>query len=504
MSSLKQEGRSLAQLHLLSLVTKAILLVLALLQGFLVVRLLSPADYGLVGIALAITGSVGILQNLGLSAGTVREIVLQTGSDRKSMIYSVALVARLSVNVPLVIVLWLLADILAYRVYQRPAIALPIRLISIQILLTSICQASESALLGLKQFTNLFIAHIAISGAAVLFLVVSVLLWGFEGYFIGTVVGTALATSILSLLAFKAFDFRIVLPQSMIELRTTFLTLMGVALTIFVVRLLYTFYLNLPVLILGLRVPPDDVGYFSFGQKLSLHLLSVSNAINMVNTPSMSEQYTYGMDSLRHAVEIGSSKVLAIVGYLAVALIVFAREVTLLIGGNTYLPALQIMSLMISAFFCYAVLDIASASVLIPLDARRRYIQAYTILLGVSGICIVSLVLGGYGILGAALGMVCGAFAALIFITVTMHREFGIVFIGKGLLLAFATLIPALIAQLIWTTLWSRGLLFLLSSLLFAYTLDQQDVMELRSVGRDLLLKVQYLSTRWRNSSHEQ
>src|SRR5262245_43147153 len=95
-----------------------------------VVRLLTPEDYGLMAKVAVVCGIAGVIAELGLEAAIVRSLDISKADLRKifgvSLLFSAAMTAALAAAAPLI------ADI-----FREPRLTLPIAVASLQIIIGS-------------------------------------------------------------------------------------------------------------------------------------------------------------------------------------------------------------------------------------------------------------------------------------------------------------------------------------------------------------------------------
>jgi O-antigen/teichoic acid export membrane protein len=146
---------NLAGIQLLSLTTKAITTTLGIIQSIIVVRILSPAEFGLVGLAMAIGTVVGVSQHLGIVDGAIREIAVRKKKEEIGKVFWVSNITRQAVTIPLSLLLMLLARPVAEGIYGRPEITPYIYMFASILILQGVEGVFGATLTGLKKFVSL-------------------------------------------------------------------------------------------------------------------------------------------------------------------------------------------------------------------------------------------------------------------------------------------------------------------------------------------------------------
>ena len=84
----------LARTQFLSLFTKAVTTALGIAQSIIVIRILSPAEYGLVGLVMSVGGVIGVSQHLGIVDGAIREIAILKNKREVGKVFWVSHLVR--------------------------------------------------------------------------------------------------------------------------------------------------------------------------------------------------------------------------------------------------------------------------------------------------------------------------------------------------------------------------------------------------------------------------
>jgi Polysaccharide biosynthesis protein. len=141
----------LGRTQALSLATKAVTTALGLIQSLIVIRLLGPANFGLVGLVMSIGGVIGVSQHLGIVDGAIREIAVLKKKSEIAKVFWVSHIVRQVVTIPLSLALILLSGVIATRIYGRPEITLFLQIFAAALILQGLQDVLGASLTGLKK-----------------------------------------------------------------------------------------------------------------------------------------------------------------------------------------------------------------------------------------------------------------------------------------------------------------------------------------------------------------
>ncbi|MCA9308102.1 oligosaccharide flippase family protein, partial [candidate division WWE3 bacterium] len=255
--------KSLAQLQIISFVSRGIAMILGLVQGIFVLRFLSVEEYGVVGVVASIGSVIGVTQHLGLASGSTREIA---GAEHKSEVFKIFVTSvfiRYIVTVPLAAGLFLFSDHIATRFYNNPNIILPLKIYAGVLLFQGVQSILNSVISGTQRFKALFIYQSAIALVSVILYIPLVYLYKVDGYFLAFLLFNIIASVVLGIVAFYPLRSYIQFPTNS-EISTIFKGIFSVSMSIFIVKIIYTFWQRSGPLFLEKTVGTFEVGLFNF------------------------------------------------------------------------------------------------------------------------------------------------------------------------------------------------------------------------------------------------
>jgi len=112
--------KDLGKWQIVSLLSQGLAMLLGLVETFVVIRILSVGEWGLVQLAVSIGGALGIYQHLGLVSASTREISSAKSEDDIFKIFFTASIARYCVTIPISLGLFFGAGSIAENLYHNP------------------------------------------------------------------------------------------------------------------------------------------------------------------------------------------------------------------------------------------------------------------------------------------------------------------------------------------------------------------------------------------------
>ncbi|MCP3178139.1 lipopolysaccharide biosynthesis protein [Desulfuromonas sp. KJ2020] len=238
-----------------------------------IIRLLSPADYGLMELALVFVAFLTLLNELGLGAAVVQHKNLDHNSLR-SLFGLVLFVSTLFYTL-----LTILAPVIA-NFYEEPRLTSLIRVLSLQFLLMGFTVLPQSLLLRDMAFRKIasvdFVS--AISGSIV------TLTLAVAGFGVWSLVWGSLAIRVVSLVGLNLVRPFVHIPCLKMAGMGDFISFGGY---VTLSRVLWYFYSRADVLIIGKIFGKELLGFYAVGLYLaSLPMEKISGILNQVAFPA--------------------------------------------------------------------------------------------------------------------------------------------------------------------------------------------------------------------------
>lgn len=322
---------------LVTMTSQGISIVIQLASTVVLSRLLSPHDYGVMAMVMAVTAFAGIFRDLGLSSATIQK------KDLNSALQSNLFWLNVSMGTLLTILVAAASPLVAWF-YSKPELTLVTLALSINFILGSLSTQHGALLVRHMQFDRQAVANI--SGALVTLAIAFALAlqgWSYWALIWGNLTGGVITT----LLLFVLSPFLPSLPSKGTGIRD--MLKFGANITAF--DFVNYFHRNLDNILIGKFWGPASLGLYSRAYSLlMLPITSIRGPINAVAFPAMSK--------LQHepdAYRAYYRRVTSIVAFLSMPLCAFlfvsSRTIIELALGKQWLGVAPIFSVLaISGF----------------------------------------------------------------------------------------------------------------------------------------------------------
>ncbi|MEX2054989.1 MAG: oligosaccharide flippase family protein [Candidatus Andersenbacteria bacterium] len=378
---------SLVRTQLLSLITKAVTTVLGIIQSLIVVRLLSPAEFGLVGLVMSIGGVIGVSQHLGIVDGAIREIAVLKNKREIAKVFWVSHFTRQAVTIPLSLGLFFLAPWIAEGIYSRPEITHYIQLFASVLILQGLQDVLGATLTGMKKFVTLYLVQIIT--AAVNIGAFGYLTWryGITGFFWAVLATTSLMIILFIVLVRKYLPGELALP-TWAETKQYGRQLMKIGFFMYVARIFFVAWQRLPLLILGGVLGAHELGYINVSLTFGARMTIIAMALSEVNLAWMSTLYANRREEFAHVVTRNLHRVMLVMAAGTAILLFFTPEILTYIVGAEYEPARHLIYIMTLAFFLYSLVDIGTSSIFVPANNPKARTILYGVMFAISAVII--------------------------------------------------------------------------------------------------------------------
>lgn len=425
--------------QIISFLSRMAAMVIGIVQTFFIINIISKADYGVVQIALAIGGTYGIYQHLGLASGSTREIASAKDDTEVFKIFTTATVIRYFVTIPIAIFIYLRAPYWAFESYNEPQLLLPLRLFAFALLFQGMQSMLNSIISGTKRFKHLFLYQALISFVSIGLYIPLVYIYGLNGYFYAFTAFNIIATLSLSVIALKPLRASIELP-SREDFKRLLKQLFSITLAIYAVKVILTVWEKTGPRVLPFVVSAELVAVFSVALLYGKKLMNISDSVTDVNLPVFSEKYASNLQEFKSEFVSNFNKLFVLTIFTAVGAVFWSQEVFHIVFQEVnYDEALPLVAPLVFTFIFYSFVNILKSSVLVPARLVFELIAGFVALLGVT-YGFYYYFLHTIGPLNAmAYGMLAGALAGFFVILVGSQNKLSFSYFGfwHALLLLF-------------------------------------------------------------------
>ncbi|NMO97553.1 MOP flippase family protein [Paenibacillus lemnae] len=309
-------------------------IVVQLLQLIMVSHLLSPKDYGLMGMIMVIVAAAVNLTDMGISNAIIhRQDVTR---DHLSSLYILNLVMSALIS----LLIWLSAPFVA-AFYNEPALVSPVRWMSLLCLIPAFGQQFEVLSRKELKFDNISKIQIAAYIGGFVIALTGALL-GFGVYaLVGSYLGNALIKSVcLMFLGWKTWTPRLHFAREDLRGYLRFGVYQMSS------NLLQSLISNIDYMIIGRMYGASTLGYYSFAFQLcNMPIQKLSPLINTVSLPIFAK-----MQMQQELLRSGYVKMMGYVSYLNapiyLGILVTAPSLVPFVFGDQWLPSVVIIQIL--------------------------------------------------------------------------------------------------------------------------------------------------------------
>lgn len=438
-----------------SVLTKVGTVGLGILQTAIVLRLLGPGPYGIVGIVISLGALVGVSQHVGAVDAAIREIAVADTARRRAAVFWVSLWLRMAVTVPISVLLFLLAPWIGAHVYALPDIPHLVRLMSVILVLHGIQGILGGAFTGQRAFGMLYALQLVMSLLNVPLFAFLTSVHGVRGFFEAVILAALGFIILLAVFLRRALGGTIAHP-GVSEARFVLRDIVYTGGWTYGARILSVAWQRVPVLLLGRWASPDVVGLFNaavtFGSKLQL----LAAALGEVNLAFLSATFATSRDAFRRLAVRALEDVGAVTLVGSLFLTLFADVLVPAVAGSAYAGAVPLMVTVTWAYAAFAFLDIAANTVFV--SSRKAHLRAASFAV-LAGVGVTAMILLRVDPLQAAsVGILAGGIAGLLAAVLFARRWAGLMLLPKTLV--FPLMLSAVLTVLPVRSLSLRALFF--------------------------------------------
>lgn len=438
---------SITKWQTISFISKISAILMGLVGNIIILRILSPEDWGIVGLATSVVGTVSVLQHLGLANGLNREIAREKDPHSVPTVILTALMIRLPVSLAIAVSLSLLAQYIAVQFYDNTLLIFPIQLLATLVLLEGVQDIFSSAVGALKLFRGLFIFQVVL---AFVYLAANIMLvsnFGIHGYFYAKYVYMGAGFVIFGAVLVRHFykqsvNLWAIRPDKIVGYIRG---IIGIGLASFFQKIASIYWQKLPTLVMGTMFAPALIGVYNFADFFSQRLAIFADAASDVSLPMFLRTFHDDFEQFKKDFVNNFLRVGVITTLFAVAGGLFLPEFLQLTGLNKYEGVQSIF--VVSALGMLASSLVHTVGVVfVAADARKHMVFSFVLIFLVTLVSIVPLA-QALGVLGGALSYGLGALAGLVYTLTVIRRNYDIDVIERNAYLFSPLLLLAIITM---------------------------------------------------------
>lgn len=482
--------KDLGKWQIVSFISRISAMLVGILQSFILLRILSVEEWGVVRIAQSLGSALGIYQHLGLAGASTREISKAKSDKEIFKVFTASVAVRYLVSIPLSIGLYLSAGFLAQK-YNIPQIEELIRLYALVMIAQGVQSIFNSIVSGTQRFKRLFIYQTAISFLSLALYVPLVFYYRINGYFYALLLFNIIASFVLAIIAFAPLKnwFEIPSKQEFIKL---FKELFSISMAIFLVKILYTNWENIGPNLLGLSVTPVVIGLFEFAALYAKKILTVSDSVTDVNLAVFSEKYENDKEGFSKLFRTNFNKIFVLILLSSYTAVIWGRELTAIaVGLDKYGSSIPLIFPLVFAFVFYSFLDIMKSSILVPAKNSLGMVISYAVLILSTLLVYYLITLNGTQaqIMSMALSMCVGTILALTTSLLLIRRNLGVwVFTHEHWIIISQVVVISFLWQV--DNILIKGVSYILATCMFIWSLKVSNLVDLYKLWQEIKAKI--------------
>jgi O-antigen/teichoic acid export membrane protein len=373
---------------------------LALVFHYLLAKQLTVEQFGLFSLAMTFLLFSSAFAKQGLEQTSIRFIAKSSTAVGASWYLLVVTYAFISACV-IALLVTLFAESLALFVFSQEKLILLLPLVALLTIFQT-CSAINTSALKATQFTTyaLFVSGFVTFVVACLLLINFPVISAYEAllYFTYSALISLIVSFVMLMSVFKRQKVKVVMP---VEVREDFFELMHVSKHIFVISLMALATGQLSILILASYVSLGELGTYSIAVKLSLLISYPLIIINAITAPQYAKLHQNNRLEEFKLLAFNSTKILIVLGSLAVAFLFFTVDFILAYFGEGYVGAAFIVKiLLIGQWF-----NLATGSVfsMLIMSGYEKLCQRNTLIITSMNIICLVVFIPLYGLIAGAI-----------------------------------------------------------------------------------------------------
>lgn len=472
-------------LQVISVISKFTSVAITTIQSIIILKMLSVSEFGLLSIIVAVASFIGVGQNLGIGTATTREVSGLYDSRMSHKIFVVSVLTRLSIGLPLMIVVFFGAGFIANTIYSHPEMTLPLQIMGIVFVFHGINGVISATLQGLKKFYAVFFLENLSAILSIFSYILLLKAFGFIGYFYATLLYISMITFIGLIFLYHGLSWEAPLPDRN-DFRSIFNKIWGLSIAEYISKLVNSGWQRLSVLMVSLFVSKEVVGFLSFALDYGYKLTAVSDAINTVNLAIMSELFKNKLETYKDKLVKSFNRELTFLVLSSILAIGFAPELIKLIFQDKYTASLWLIPFAVGAYLGYTIYEVLRTGVLVTMN-KKKQIVITSIIMVVVTVCVTALTFIVTGSEVAALiGMTAGAIIGTFFVAHELFSEHSIRLFTVRNVVPVVILLPIIYMGTTSVPLQLKLIIATISVALYASILNYLGVVEVRRIIRSL------------------
>lgn len=472
----------LEKLQFYSLMATGIAVTIGFARTIIVMRILTPEEFGFVGLVIAVGAIVGVAQHFGIDSASAREISMTEDERSASKVFTVALLFRLLISLPLALVLFLGSKLIS-DFYNNPIMTSGLRILSVVVVLEGLQGVFGATLRALQRFKTVFGFQLLQASVSFPLFVLFTYSFRAHGYLYAMLFSLFIVVLSYIVVLRMIFHRHFMFP-TLKEFGRIFRNIFAIGRVTFGLKVLHTLWLKAGLLIMAKYVLETEIGYFNFALEWGGKFALSNRAINSVNPPVLTKLWKTDAERFRQVFEESFQK-LFVLGYsVLISAIVLSREIIIALGGTQYTPVFKIFPLIFCTFFVYFLFDLIGAGVIVPTKNLEGVLKVYFSATLGAILLTWALVWKGLGIVGASVGLFAGAIPILIYYAKIALSRLSVRTLDSRCACLTLILLPTVGVSFVTGAIWDRILSLSISLVIYFLVADWFGILRFRSYAR--------------------
>ena len=388
--------RNIKFLQVVSFASRVSAMFIGIFQSLLIVNILTTSEFGLIGLVASIAGVVGIAQHLGLSSSSTKEISAAKNDNEVFHIALTSISIRYLISLPTAILLIVFAGWVA-DYYSNNDLITPLRIFGLVLLIQALQSIFNSIIAGKHEFKKLFTYQVLIAFVSLFVFLPLVYFYKVLGYFYALLIFNLIQTVVLGVISLGGLKFKLSLPSKS-EYKKLFVDLLKVSMAIYAVKVIFTAWQELPVLILGQDYSLETIAIFAFALNFSSKLMAISDSVTDVNLPVFSKKATDSINDFFKEFNENFNFLYSIIMVIGAFIVYWSQEILRICDYLIYLvikilnlnltkniydkysAAIYLFFPLITSIIFYSYLNILKSSIYVPLSRLRNLINSFILM----------------------------------------------------------------------------------------------------------------------------
>ncbi|RAP50752.1 MAG: O-antigen and teichoic acid export protein [Methanosphaera sp. rholeuAM74] len=396
---------------------------------FILSRLLTTTGYGIVGLTLPFQNALIIGASGGVPPAIAKYVSEYKAVDNKEMVHQI-IITGMKVMILMAIIasvlMFLISDTIAIGMWNKPEVALPLKLVAVIVPFSVIVGALRGVFQGFYQMTNIFYTKLVEQVFTIIFATILVILgW----YAAGAVLGTALGFLMAAIGSYYMYKKDIKDQYLNAEFEPiTFRQELDIIIQIFkfsipvvIAGVAEIFLYDTSTFFIGMFLATSFAGFYTNASAIARLPLMLANSISTSVLPATSEASSLEDKELLKLYIHQSYRYTTVTTLpMSAIIMVYSLPIMALLFGSDYTPGSTALSILVAGMFFFAIYLIASS---MCQGLGKPQFPMYALILGtiINAVCSSTLI-PLYSIEGAAISTTIATFTLMVITLVELTR----------------------------------------------------------------------------------